>query len=322
VNAARLVSPVRRRLAAVRAAARDVRRRGDVREARAAIEASGARVALVLHRVAPRDLPKYEIVPTLPPSLFRRQLEALGELGRFVPLDDLTRATASADARPRFALTFDDDLGTHAHEALSVLKDLGLSATFFLSGRSLHGLGGYWFERLEALIAERGLERSAAALGVPAATDMELAHRCEAHERALGWIERHAPAVGCSLDAAGIRALVENGMAIGFHTLHHRVLPTLDDATLREAVVLGRDELASLVGMPLTSFAYPHGKANRRVVEQVRREGFTEAWTTSPSVFGSDDDAFLRGRWDPLPVSVDHMVIRLGNVVRARGGGR
>ena len=38
-----------------------------------------------------------------------------------------------------------------------MLIERHIPATFFLSGRSLHGLGPYWFESLERLLAERGL---------------------------------------------------------------------------------------------------------------------------------------------------------------------
>ena len=44
------------------------------------------------------------------------------------------------------ALTFDDDYDSHAREVLPILQQLRLHGTFFLSGRALNGLGGYWFQ--------------------------------------------------------------------------------------------------------------------------------------------------------------------------------
>ena len=304
---------------AVPAIVRTIRRRGPVREAAAAIRrANEAAVVVVYHRIATRQRPRYEIVPTVPRELFRRQLEVFADLGRVVPLRSVIEARE--DAGPRFALTFDDDLGSHVGEALPILRERGMHGTFFLSGRALHGLDGYWFERLEAFVRERGVSGTASALGVSAASEMELARACEADPRARAVLADLAPRVETSLDATGIGALVSTGMHIGFHTLHHPVLTSLDDDALRASLTDGRDALQALAGTALAWFAYPHGKADARIVSAVRAAGFTDAWTTAPHVAAPDDDAFLRGRWDPLPVSIDHMVLRLARLIASPSG--
>ena len=291
---------------------RTARRRGAVRDAAETIRRSrGASVVVVYHRVAERATPRYEIVPTVPRELFRRQLEVFGELGLVVPLGELL-ADPAPEGPPRFALTFDDDLGSHADQVVPVLRDLGLAATFFLSGRALHGLGGYWFERLEAMILERGVAASATAIGVSADSDLALARACEQEPRARAEVERLAPSAPCSLTEDGIRALGAAGATIGFHTLHHEVLPALDDRAARLALTDGRRELEAVVGAPMPWFAYPHGKVDARIAALVRDAGFTDAWTTTPAEPGSDGDRCVRGRWDPLPVSTDHVIIRLG----------
>ena len=48
-----------------------------------------------------------------------------------------------------------------------MLRELGVPAAFFLSGRALHGLGAYWFQHLEALLVAHGEPRAAALLGLP-----------------------------------------------------------------------------------------------------------------------------------------------------------
>jgi peptidoglycan/xylan/chitin deacetylase (PgdA/CDA1 family) len=297
---------------------RTIRRRGSVRDAVAAIRrANDAAIVVVYHRIANRERPRYEIVPTVPRDLFRRQIEAFADLGRIVPLRSVLEERA--DDGPRFALTFDDDLGSHVGEVLPILQDVGVHGTFFLSGRSLHGLAGYWFERLEALVRERGIRSSASMLGVPADTEPELARACEADPRAREIIDGLAPPVAPTLDAAGMRALASAGMDIGFHTLHHPVLTSLDDEALRTSLTKGRQELESVAGQSLTWFAYPHGKADTRTASAVGGAGFTDAWTTEPHVAAPDDDPYLRGRWDPLPVSTDHMVLRLARLVATTG---
>lgn len=308
---------------AARPAARLVRRISRLRRLREAVDAirraRGVRLVLVYHRVAEREAPAYEIVPTVPVDLFRQQLSAFGELAELVSVDAVLREPADPERPLQLALTFDDDLGTHVTHALPMLRALGLHATFFLSGRALHGLGGYWFERLEALVAKRGPAATADLLDLPRVPESELALLCEADRGRLAAIERHAPSVAASLAEADIRALRDAGMTVGFHTLHHPVLPPLDDDELRDALAAGREPLERVVGEPLRWFAYPHGKTDPRTITFTREAGFSAAWTTQPRVLGPTDDPYRLGRWEPQPLPVDVLLPRLGEVVRRVG---
>src|SRR4051812_15046369 len=105
----------------------------------------GHRLVLVYHRVGADVRSGCEIIPSVPLDVFRVQLQTLGKIVDFVTLDELLRDEpprrgAGSRRRPVVALTFDDDLRSHVEHALPVLQELGVPATFFLSGRSLHGL--------------------------------------------------------------------------------------------------------------------------------------------------------------------------------------
>jgi peptidoglycan/xylan/chitin deacetylase (PgdA/CDA1 family) len=317
---------VRRLRRAGRPLAREARRLGRRPRLRRALDrirdARGVRLALLYHRVAPRPTARYEIVPTVPLHLFREQLEAFGELGEIVPLADLLDGPKRGDDPLRIALTFDDDYGTHARHVLPVLRELHLPATFFLSGRALHGLGAYWWERLEAWVAARGLEEVAHLLDLRGEIEPRLGLRSEGDPRRLALIERDAPAGEPPLDEGGIRALCRAGMTIGFHTVHHPVLPSLEEERQREALVRGRKELASLVEAPLRWFSYPHGKADGRTIVLTREAGYEAAWTTQPRALRSDDHPLRLGRWEPQPLSIDEVLILLGDVLERRGAER
>ena len=125
----------------------------------------GRALALVYHRVRPQPVRTYEVVPCVPVEQFRGHVETLLAMGDIVPVDELIIARRSR--RPRFALTFDDDYATHVRHVLPVLRGLSVPATFFLSGRALHGLGPYWWEVLEAWMRHDGTEQVAKALDVP-----------------------------------------------------------------------------------------------------------------------------------------------------------
>ncbi len=302
------------------------------RAVRAIARGRGHGLALVYHRVADLDQGASGIVPTVTPEVFRRQVAALAEVAAVVGLGAIGPGDRAAEARrggfrPKVALTFDDDLVTHVSQAVPVLERAGFVATFFLSGRALVGEGAYWFQQLEALVDAYGTARVAEALGSPGLGDGALA---EAAERDRAVRDRVGPLAADVdepriLDADGVAALRDAGMDIGFHTVEHVPLPSLQDKELARALHRGRSELGSVFGRPLDRFAYPHGTVDARSRAAVRRAAFSTAWTGSPTVVRRTDDAFSLGRWEPGPLAVDDFLIKLAVRLHRRsrpvGGG-
>lgn len=271
----------------------------------------GHRLALVFHRVIDGSEVSGGIVPVVSESTFRGQLDVLLDIGDVVPLTSLVDPPRVA-RRPRFALTFDDDLITHHDVVLPVLLEMGLPATFFVGGRSLHGLGPPWFETLDALVLSRGVPDVARSLAIPARNAAMLAERCERDaglQRRLE--EEDGVGVPEQLGRGHLRALADAGMTIGFHTLHHRLLTELPDREVDAALVDGKEELESVIGEPIRSFAYPHGKADDRVAGRVRRAGYLTAWTGRPRPIVRGDDRFVLGRSEPGQLSGRQLVARV-----------
>jgi peptidoglycan/xylan/chitin deacetylase (PgdA/CDA1 family) len=279
----------------------------------------GRRLALVYHRLCATPTPAGELVPTVPVDVFRAQLNALRDTVDLVTLDELvseerdTNERRKAGYRPAVAVTFDDDLASHAEHALPILRELGVPATFFLSGRALHGQGPYGFQRLEALLLAHGAKETMALLGVSVGKTPDLVLACErsptlrerVHELAA-----HLPATDI-LDGAGIAALSRGGMSVGFHTTSHQVLPDLDDTALDNAVTHGHLALAAAAGVAVRHFAYPYGRADSRSAAAVRRAGFVAAFTGDGQPIRRSDDRYRLGRWEPGPVSADDLLRRL-----------
>jgi peptidoglycan/xylan/chitin deacetylase (PgdA/CDA1 family) len=246
-------------------------------------------------------------------------LEALGEIGDIAPLATLV-SDSDRGARPRFAVTFDDDIVSHVDSTLPILQMLGVPATFFLSGRALHGLGSYWFERLERLIDDRGAEHSARFLGTPSEELDQIVSACEndpALQKVLEvTVDDERPRFG----RAHIEALTSAGMSVGFHTLHHRPLTVLNDAELGAALDAGLRELEAVVRRPIVHFAYPHGRANGGTAARVRDAGFEAAWTGHPTAIARGDDRFMLGRWEPGNLNVDDFVVAVAITLNRRAG--
>jgi peptidoglycan/xylan/chitin deacetylase (PgdA/CDA1 family) len=81
------------------------------------------------------------------------------------------------------------------------------------------------------------------------------------------------------LDAAALRALVDEGVEIGVHGADHTALVGLDDEALHHQVVASRDALADLVGMRPRTFAYPFGAFDERSRAAVQRAGYAVAFS-------------------------------------------
>ena len=72
------------------------------------------------------------------------------------------------------------------------------------------------------------------------------------------------------------------GVVIGAHSRTHADLRACDPAELESQVRGSKEDLEDLVAKPVTSFAYPAGLLNDRVVAAVSAAGFATAVTTRP----------------------------------------
>jgi peptidoglycan/xylan/chitin deacetylase (PgdA/CDA1 family) len=288
----------------------------------AAATAAARRRALVLvfHRLAEEPAASTVVVPTVPRDVVGEQISQLLGIGTIVPLSSLLEDRSSSGTRPRFALTFDDDSPSHHATALPLLVELGVTATFFVSGRALHGLGRPWFDVLDALIRDRGADATAALLGLAMTDPQQIAVACERDRDLQHIIEEQDDAAPHVLGPAEIRDLHDAGMSIGFHTVHHQVLTRLPEDEVDVAAREGRAELEALIGQPLRMFAYPHGKADHQIARRIRLANYDAAWTGRPRPVTPTDDPYLLGRWESGTAIGGQFAARV--VARMNGVGR
>jgi peptidoglycan/xylan/chitin deacetylase (PgdA/CDA1 family) len=296
---------------------------------------SGRAVGLVVvyHRIGERQEDRHaHLVAALGSGLFEDQLRHLERRYRLVPASELVRAVAARRRGQRFpvSVTFDDDLPSHVRVAMPILRRAGIPAAFFLSGASLSRPFAFWWERLQVAF-DRGLlgadELRLWAGPGPASTRQPdirtVARAIEAmpperrDQVADGLLDRlgsDPPDAG--LEAAGVRALVDAGFEIGFHTLRHDPLPPLDDEGLKRAMVEGRAELEALLPHPITMISYPHGKADLRVAAAARGAGYLFGFTNAPDPLVPATDPLLIGRLYPTYESVGQFAMEVSRTLR------
>ena len=82
------------------------------------------------------------------------------------------------------------------------------------------------------------------------------------------------------LDRVAVGELLDTGMEIGSHGLHHRDWRTLGESALSEEIGTARKKLEDVCGRTIAAAAIPFGSYDRRVLKRLRAEGFACVYTS------------------------------------------
>lgn len=234
---------------------------------------------LTYHRVLPADRCAGYPFPALamPEEAFAAQVAWLAERCEVVTVGEAVRLLGQAGEAPRRArvcVTFDDGYDDGHDIAAPILAAHGVCATFFVTA----GLAGTkrltWLDRA-ALLRPRGADPAQLKLLPPAERDAEL-DRLEDGDPVRDPAGHYRIMTG-----AQIRALSAQGHEIGSHSLTHPILTGLSDDALAMELSGSRRLLEEITGRPVEGFCYPNGDHDDRVVEAVRRAGYSWACTAA-----------------------------------------
>jgi peptidoglycan/xylan/chitin deacetylase (PgdA/CDA1 family) len=287
-------------------------------------------VAVMYHGVADRTGdPARELVPPHGIGLFEAQLRHLQAHFGLVTASELLAAARERRRGERFpvAVTFDDDLRSHALVSMPALRRLDAPATFFVCGASLDGPHRFWWEVLQAAL-DRGEGRTAQRVveerwgRLPGGAGVPLIRRLAAKLEGLSPTDREAvaerlaslagpPPRNMGMPATDVRALANEAFEIGFHTLRHYRLTSLVGDELSSALREGLERLEGTLGNRPALIAYPHGKADERVAAAAREAGFRCGFTSRPRAVTSESNPLLLGRVEPSFRSKGHLALQL-----------
>lgn len=252
-------------------------------------------------------------------ALTPEQLEqVLGELAPHFQCSSVIEAfrrwkrPGSATQRPPLGISFDDGALDNYEHARPVLDKLSLRATFYVPVRNVEQRHSPWHDRLsfallrsvaavrkarqvdfDRLLEPFGLSVSSFAAILPADA-LRLAAEGVATAAALS-PQRRNDAIGALEAALGgdqvpgfaammswdqVRELHRAGHEIGSHSLTHSPLAGLPDERLKEEIDSSRRILSEVLGAPISSFCYPNGSYDARVLRAVRAAGYECAVTT------------------------------------------
>lgn len=286
-------------------------------------------IILMYHRVARLNHDPWRLAVS--PDNFAGQIDALLQLRHVVPL----RWLADQIARGRLpknvaAVTFDDGYVDLLTEAKPVLERYGCPATAFLVTGVVGIRHAFWWDELSRLVFETptlpmdleitiGGQTCRWQIGGRAANDrspgltreelhiklwqvlrpQEPALRQELVLQLCRWagIEVATNSPHRPLSAPEVRRFAAPGFIdIGAHSVTHPVLPTLDSFAQRAEIEGSRAACEALIGVPIDTFAYPHGAFDDTTAACVRNCGVACACTTRARAVSAKDDPVLLPR--------------------------
>ncbi len=296
---------------------------GFMRAVGSMLSPSGARgrlSILIYHRILRARDPLLD--DTIDAATFAQQMALLASNFNVLPLGEAVQRLAKGRLPGRAAcVTFDDGYADNHDVALTILKQSGIPATFFVATGFLDG-GRMWNDTIiEALRRAQGptLDLSSLGLGVLPVSSIDerraalrgllraIKHRPPAERADI--VERIAATIGQPLPGdlmmtrAQVRALYDAGMAVGGHTVTHPILTRISDKEAEAEMAEGKAMLEALIGGPVELFAYPNGIPTEDFgpshVALARRVGFSAAVTTSWGAARRTSDIFQLPRFTP-----------------------
>ena len=281
---------------------------------------------LIYHRVLPAPDPFLDGDPDA--ETFRWQMQLLAR--HFNPLslnEAVSRLREGTLPARAVCVTFDDGYADNLTVAAPVLQEVGVPATFFIATGYLDG--GQMFNDILIEAARRipagKVDLAPEPLGVrTVANDADrvtLAGELIRHFKYLPAAERServdtlVKQLGISvpddlmLTTAQLRDLHSTDRTIGAHTVTHPILTRLTEQQARDEMASGKRHLESLLGEPVTLFAYPNGRLGsdyqREHTVLAEECGFQAAVSTRWGTAGRNSDLYQLPRftpWDRTPL--------------------
>jgi peptidoglycan/xylan/chitin deacetylase (PgdA/CDA1 family) len=289
-------------------------------------------IILIYHRVT--NLSADPEMLAVSPANFRRQMEYLKQHFHIVRFDE----DWAPLEEPAVVVTFDDGYVDNLYEALPVLEDLGVPATFFISTGRLGTGKEFWWHRLEGILLREG--------EFPASFDLKDPHfgrswetaTFEQRKRLYGDLNLRLLKIGPDRQEAWLEQLEKWGgedkagkerhrtmnkeelqklaaspwSSIGAHTVTHSALSALKEKQQRREIFSSKLELEQITGREITTFSYPFGRKqdyDRTSVRLCREAGFTKAASNFPGQVHRWSDPYQLPRhlvrnWNPETFSV------------------
>ncbi len=236
-------------------------------------------IVLLYHRVA--NLADDFLGLAVDPDNFRKQMEFIK--AKFPVLrfeDDWTKIKSTS-----FVITFDDGYADNLYQALPILEEFDIPATFFITSGSIGSSDEFWWDKLENIIINSrpadwpgqfvlpdGNVIEASTTPDELIINLQLAikpfgaarRNCFIDDLSLMLLKKYSPRQSfLPMNEAEIKMLSSNWLVtIGSHTVNHVQLSAMSRKDQEYEIIEGHRALESIVGKKLEFFSYPFGNYN------------------------------------------------------------
>jgi len=257
-------------------------------------------IVLLYHRVA--TLLSDPEMLAVTPEIFRQQMQYLKDTFPLVRFED----DWSNAVKPAVCITFDDGYADNSLEALPILEEVGVPATFFISTGTIDTKQAFWWDELERIIMETQILPSSCTLSEgrsvktwPTATrseqqgfyqDIVAALKNDTVEERNSRLSQLRQWAGAEEEIADTyRAMTvdelcllaqSSWVTIGAHTVTHTRLSSLPPAAQAEEIAASKRQLEAWLSRDIKVFSYPFGRRSDYTQETVtlcRKAGFARA---------------------------------------------
>lgn len=262
-------------------------------------------IVLIYHRVA--TLASDPEMLAVTPDNFREQMRCLKDSFPIVRFEE----NWAESAKPAVCVTFDDGYADNALEALPILEDLGVPATFFVTTGLIDAVHDLWWHELEGLllgeiavpshfVLTEGRREKYWATGtvlerlqlyrdlVRLMNDSEPGKRETWLQQLRSWAGglRQVAQTHRGMTLTELRTLAESPWTtVGAHTVTHSRLSALGQAEQLEEIAASKRQLEEWLGREITVFSYPFGRRSDFTTETMalcRQAGFSKAAANFP----------------------------------------
>ncbi len=281
------------------------------------------------------DLPR-----AVPEAEFAAQLRFLARRCRVLPLHEIARAVANGEDLPRgaVAITFDGGYEDNCSAAFPLLKEHGLTATFFIAAGWVESHDVLWWDRIHDYVRQT-FAQGAAPSGYdvlprpvaqvfaqsgppgPAAAqhlEDELVTAVSALNLSPENTDDLVKSVGKALGAGAalgkrydpmnweqVAVLRDGGMTIGSHAMSDARLTAVNVDRAFEELSFSKKTLERKLGIGVDMVAYPEGSHNLDVADLAKEAGYRAAFTSEPGSVRPGDGRFALRRIDVAGLSAD-----------------
>lgn len=291
---------------------------------------------LTYHRVMPRSawLGSGRPPNTLFTDEFDAQMAYVAKRLRTLNGNELRAALVEGAAlQPHsIAITFDDGYENNYTYALPILQHHGLHAVFFVTTGFVGTEMAFWFDRLDHLLSAVSVEQVLTFVreirpNLHIASAMQL-RRCfkrmdhASQDDLLGRLELRFDVDSCvvsnpvlyqAMNWDQVRGLIQAGMTVGAHTVHHQILSAVPAAQVRLELEISRARIEQETGRACWCFAYPNGQhEDFRDSDQiaVRDAAYLCAFTQVPDAIADTASRYALPRV-PIPDVGDLRIFRM-----------